>query len=121
MQTPIPQSGPRGWPTTERRNRLTPKVAIAAATMVPGGMLTVLPFTRMCNSLTMIRCVILEPARSVGRGGGVRWAVHQQGRQDTARAQRRGNGQTPLTPCHPNSLAFDARAAQWQVILRCRA
>src|SRR5712691_5103566 len=109
MQIPIPQSGPRGWPTTERRNRLTPKVAIAAATMVPGGMLTVLPFTRMCNSLTMIRCVILEPARSVGRGGDFSRALHQQVRQDTACAQRSGNAQTLVTRCHPDSLALNAR------------
>jgi hypothetical protein len=45
MQIPIPQSGPRVSPITERRNRVTPAKTTAAATIVPSGTLTDLPFT----------------------------------------------------------------------------
>src|SRR5262245_54094792 len=46
MQMPMPQSGPRGWPRTERRNRAGPASATAAATIVPGETRIGWPFTR---------------------------------------------------------------------------
>ncbi len=42
----MPQSGPRGWPRTDLRKRVTPASATAAAKIVPGGTETVWPLTR---------------------------------------------------------------------------
>ena len=54
MQTPMPQRGAQGRPSGERRNRLTPARAMAAATTVPAATLTVCPFTRSWTRLFMV-------------------------------------------------------------------
>jgi hypothetical protein len=45
MQTPIPQSGPRGWLDTDVRKTVCPAVSIAAATLTPGFTRIAFPFT----------------------------------------------------------------------------
>lgn len=44
-QTPMPQSGPRGWPVTDVRQQ-APASAIATATVEPAGAAIERPFTR---------------------------------------------------------------------------
>src|SRR5262249_10281146 len=44
-QIPIPHSGPRGSPQTDRLNVLSPAIRIATATVVPAGTSMRLPFT----------------------------------------------------------------------------
>ena len=46
-QMPIPQSGARGSPVTERRKRVTPAERTAAATLVPRVLKSSAPFTRI--------------------------------------------------------------------------
>jgi hypothetical protein len=46
MQVPIPQSGPRSSPDTDRPKLFIPAIAIAAATIVPDATVNCLPFTR---------------------------------------------------------------------------
>jgi hypothetical protein len=45
-QIPIPQSGPRASPVTDVRQG-SPEASIDAATLVPAGTVTCLPFNRM--------------------------------------------------------------------------
>jgi hypothetical protein len=44
-QIPMPQSGPRGSPVTDRRNVAIPALATAVATMAPAGTLIRAPLT----------------------------------------------------------------------------
>ncbi len=50
MQTPIPHNGPRGSPDTDRRKRLIPARARAAATTMPVGTETVWPLIMIRRS-----------------------------------------------------------------------
>ena len=52
-QIPMPHSGPRGSPLTDRRYRLTPAMAMAVETMAPAGTVTAAPFTESVTESAM--------------------------------------------------------------------
>src|SRR5687767_1109897 len=84
---PMPQSGPRRWPLTERRKVVTPAVITAAETMLPSATVTDSPFTHRVI-LSGMNGLLLDSIWQVRlyRDGGR--AVEQLVNQEFRRAER---------------------------------
>src|SRR5208283_802373 len=111
MQTPIPQSAPRGWFETDVLNAVCPAVRIAAATVTPGFTRMASPFTvkrTLAAASRMRRKVPFHKVRLAGYGGRtVENLIDQQfggteRRRDTQPFMARGDVYTAESGCAPN-------------------
>src|SRR6185437_10257601 len=90
-QIPMPQSGPRSSPDTERRNPERPASKTAAATVEPRGTRTVTPFTFICTASRMGHLHAAAGRIRFERNGGS--ALQKLVEQQAAGGQRSGDAQ----------------------------
>src|SRR5689334_16672404 len=91
-QIPMPQSGPRSSPDTERRKPERPASKTAAATVEPRGTRTVTPFTFICTASRMGHLHIA--AGRIRLDGDSGRALQKLVEQQTTGGQRSGDAQT---------------------------
>src|ERR1700677_1465314 len=120
MQIPIPHKGPRASPLMERRKRVWPACARAAATTVPAATETVLPLTRNWIWSATRNGVVGKSRRSIRLGGNLRLAAKQQIGHQTARGERGGHAQSFVSAGQPNSVVLEARANEGEFVRRRR-
>src|SRR5690348_17185088 len=121
-QMPIPQSGPRGSPVTDRRNVEIPASAMAVETSEPAGTLIARPST---VSLTGPESGMMRlrygSGGQVGVGGDRTRGVQQLGGDELGRAERGGDAESFVACGQPQARVAGGRAYERQLVRRSGA
>ena len=105
MQTPIPHSGPRPSPCTNRRNRTIPAWAIATARTVPAATRIGVPLTWMVIGSDILQFFARKAGRIIRGGRDLRGSAEDHVGQETPSSQRRGNAEPLVAGCQPDPAA----------------
>src|ERR1700752_24201 len=111
----MPHNGPRGSPVADRRNVCIPVFRIAAATMLPAGILTETPFT---TSVTVsgMQGLLSDSSRKIRRDGDSSLAIHDLTDEQLRSAERSRDTQTFVTGGEIKSLVFSVWTNQGKLV-----
>src|SRR5215813_2440927 len=112
-QMPIPQSGARGWPVTERRYVVMPASAIAVETGVPSATVTGIPLTVTRTEVSGMRG---RSRRQIWIRRDRRHAALDVIRDQASGPQRSRNAETFVPGSQQQSLILWARADERQFV-----